>query len=84
MLFDTNPDVAFEERITAQTDILKRRIDMYELEERTLEARPDKFFEMIELNLQIFGCYNILKPFCLVYEKTVQYRVYTCQVNCFR
>lgn len=38
MLFDTNPDVTFEERITAQTDILKRRIDMYELEERTLEV----------------------------------------------
>lgn len=59
MLFDTNPDVTFEERITAQTDILKRRIDMYELEERTLEARANKFFKIISLNHQIYGCCSI-------------------------
>ena len=46
MILERESDAKFEERVTVQADILKQQIDMYELEERTLEV---KFYSFIFL-----------------------------------
>lgn len=54
MNLEIESDAIFEERVTAQTDILKQQIDMYELEERTLEVR---FHSFIFLSGFYFSCW---------------------------